>query len=336
MTLTQAAVFTKKGIVIFIGLIILGIIFKVIFDFGYKVYRSYYPPPENIATIQFGKLPKIIFPSSKSTANYTYTLDTKTGGLPQNPNIIKIYFIPQTGVSLLSADRSKALAQKLGFEVGPENLSSVQVRFKDQKGSNLTIDLPTGNFSFDRSAELDPNESLQNNVLPEADALVNDFKTYLGGKDLLNDQLKTGRSNVVYDGPSRAEATKATVSLWPQDIDELPIVTPDFAHGLIKVTMTRSRIEPTRFSKLNYYYWPIEETTFSTYPLKSTQTAFEQLKAGGGYFSLEPPSNQASITSVSLAYYQSTDYSPYLQPVYVFAGSNFAAYVPAIDSAQIQ
>lgn len=335
MTLTQAAVVTKKGIVILVGLIVLGFTFKLLYDFGYQIYRHYYPPAEDLPNMKFGKLPKISFPASKSTANFTYSLDTKTGGLPQSPKLIKVYFIPQAGVSLLSPDRSKSLAARFGFISGPENVSPVQVRFKDDKGASMTIDLPTSNFSFDRLAEIDPKQD-SGQAISSSDELVKDVQRFLENKQLLPDDLQDARSSVYYNAGSQAESDRAEVTFWPKDIDQLPVVTSDFRYGLVKVTVYKALNEATHFPKIDYYYWPVDATTFATYSLKSPEQAFEQLKAGGGYFSLEPPSNQASITNVSLAYYESQDYSPYLQPVYVFAGSNFAAYVPAIDSSQIQ
>lgn len=333
MTLTQAAVFTKKGVVIFIGLVILAGIFKLLFDFGSNLYLQYNPPPEAEPDLKFGKLPRINYPASKSSSNYTYSLDTKTGNLPQNPKMIKIYFIPQAGVSLLSSERSKQLAEKLEFTGQSEVISATQIRVKNQADSSVVIDLPTGNLTFDRTKEI-PTDNQVEGLLPTPEDLVSDFRGYLGGAGLMKPQITSGRSNVVYSGPSRAESDRATVSIWPNNLDELSYVTPDYNHGLIKAVVTKHG--QVRYAKLDYYFWQIDESSFATYPLRSVQQAYEELKGGNAYISIEPPAKQVSITDVSLGYYQSQDYTPYLQPVYVFSGPNFAAYVTAVDASQIQ
>ncbi|MBI4040168.1 hypothetical protein HY389_02330 [Candidatus Daviesbacteria bacterium] len=333
MNLTQTAKLTKRGLIVLAALIFLGITGKV----GYQIwYTNFYlpslPPKIELPENKFGVLPPVNFPKSDlKSSNYTYSIDTATGGLPQTPKLVKVYFLPQAGVSLLAPDRSKDLATKLGFSNGPQILSQTQYKFSDDSGGNLTIDLNTGNFSFERpiaSASAD----LQNNTLPDPPQLIANFKNYLQGKNLLPDGLKDGRSQVNYNGNSQSDAQTASVTLWPADIDKLPIITPA-QQGLITVTVTKARDETKKFVKLNYTYWPVDKTTSSTYSIKTAQRAFDELKTGSAYMIKQPPKNQVSISSVYLAYFESADYPIYLQPVFVFEGPDFMAIIPAVTAS---
>ena len=137
---------------------------------------------------------------------------------------------------------------------------------------------------------------------------------------ILNQELKTSTAKV--DG--------RIISIWPGDINKIKIVTPDFKHSLIRAEASQSALIVDDFSKINFTFWPIDQTSFSTYPIKTTAQALEDLKKGSGIVILEPKGVQVSITSVSLAYFESENYNPYLLPILVFEGPNFVAYVPAI------
>ena len=69
-----------------------------------------------------------------------------------------------------------------------------------------------------------------------------------------------------------------------------------------------------------------------TYPLRSSEQAFADLKGGKGLLiSAAQPNGEIKIKKVFLAYYDPDIYQEYMQPVYVFLGENkFVAYVPAV------
>ena len=83
---------------------------------------------------------------------------------------------------------------------------------------------------------------------------------------------------------------------------------------------------------MQFINFPIDTTTYATYPIKTAETAYNDLKTGKGIVILQPPKAQVSISSVYLGYFISDKYTPYLQPIYIFEGQNFVAYVPAISS----
>ncbi len=330
MTLTQASSITRKAIIFFIIFCILGISGLV----GLNIYKQYQlknkPPKIEPPEMKFGALPAPIFPTSQiSSSNFSYSLDTATGGMPETPRLIKVYFIPQSGISLLAPEKAKQLAESFGFSIGPQVLPEGSYQFTDNSGGSLIIDLETSNFRFQKNAT----PSAEAKELPDQNQLVSLLKNYLSSKNLLPEELKNGKNNVVYNNTNAQNSQSAVISLRSADFDKLPIVNPDLQNGLIKATAMRTLDENNKFNKLDYIYWTIDNTTSSTYPLKNPNEAFDDLRSGKGYVALEPQKTQVSISSVYLAYFESENYSPYLLPVFIFEGPQFAAFVSAINSS---
>lgn len=327
MTLTQTAILVKQIITISFIAIVLGITSLV----GYQIWHAYYlahlPPIEEKPDTKFGLLPQIDFPKSAvSTSNFSYSLDTTTGGLPKvgiDPGfekIIKIYFITQTFASLLSSEKSESLAEKFGILNTPDILSETKYKFRDNN-KTLLVDLDNGNFSYLRQA------TISAKITPDEDnILASDFKQVLSNLGVLKEDLKNGRSKVML-----LKTETVQISLWPAPIDKKPIFTADFNKSLVTATVLDKADKLETYLSLDFTYYPIDLTTFATYPIKTAEAAFDDLKNGKGVIIIEPVKPQVSLTSVSLGYYLPENYSPYLQPIFVFEGPDFVAYVAAIN-----
>lgn len=346
MTLTQTAILTKQIITITILAIILGIASFV----GYKIWYAYYlstlPPVEEKPDTKFGILPAPNFPkSSVSSSNFSYALDTTTGGLPKVgqdsgfEKIIKVYFVTKLYASLLSGEKAGTLAQKFDIQNPPEILSEVSYSFKD-KEKTLDLDLDTGNFSYINEATPSSKESLD-----EDEKLVVDFENILGSLGVMKEELKKGRTKVsilklegnkLIPTQLRTEAQAAQISLWPKALDKKSIFSSDFNKALVSATIINSSSNLENYLSLNFIFWPIDETIFATYPTKSPEDALADLKEGKGTVIIQPIKPQVSITSIYLGYYLSESYSQYLQPIYVFEGPQFVAYIPAVAAEFIQ
>lgn len=326
MTLTQTAILTKQVIIISA----IGLILSIAGFIGYNMWRAYYlahlPPVEEKPDIKFGLLPQLNFPKSDvSSSNFSYSLDTTTGGLPKIgvdagfEKFIRVYFVTQSFATLLSPDRSQALAEKFNFSSPPEILSETKYKFEDLEKS-LLVDLDTGNFSYTKEATISAKPSSDDDS-----KLVADFKQMLSFLGIFKEDLGTGRSKVI-----RPDNQTAQISLWSAPIDKKPIFTADFNKSLINAVVAGSANDIGNYKSLNFTYFPIDTSTFATYPLKMPEAAFDDLKTGKGAIVVVPASPQVSLTSVSLGYYLSDNYSPYLLPVYIFEGPGFVAYVDAI------
>ncbi len=332
MTLTQVAIWTKR--------IIFGSIFLIIAALstlvGLNIYHDYQiskiPPPVEKAEMKFGKLPDLSFPeSSASSSNFSYSISTTTGTLPSVPKFVKVYFIPQAGISLLSSQKSQEIAQSLGFNNGPQILSTTQQRFTDSNNGSLVIDLATGNFEY-QTTPATTAAQLSSQDLSNQSELIQEFKTFLSNKNLLQSDLGSGRGNVIYNLNSEQATSSAQVSIWPSDINSLPIITASDQVGLINAQFDILTQDPNTnpYFNMDYTYWPVDTTTYSTYLAKTADQGLKDLRAGKGFVIEVPTNPQVSITNLYLAYFETKDYSPYLQPVLVFEGPGFKAVVPAV------
>lgn len=338
MTLTETAEFTKKSMIF-----VLIFLFLLVAAWGGYIYYKrfiYVPPPtpEILPDIFFGKLPALkISEASGSAGTYAFSLDTETGSLPVNtPKIIKVYPIASLGTDLLALERSKNLASKLGFIRGPEALSTTQYLFLDKHDGEMVVNLDTGNFKFTHRESTQSSELVKTDGFTDPQTLSRDFKNFLLTNELLKEQLKEGRTKVVYEKNSKDESSFATVFLWQDDVEKTPIVTEKFTEGLIKGIVNKSRDRDQRFLILDYTFWPIDLLSGHTYPIITPDEAYDKLQTQQAKIIVKPLNIRVSITKVYLGYYLSKEYQPFLQPVYVFEGDNFVAYVPAVKEDQIE
>ena len=328
MTLTQTAILTKQVITISVITLILGIISFI----GYKIWYSYYlstlPPVEEKPDTKFGILPTPAFPSSSvSSSNFSYTLDTTTGSLPKlgDPGfekVIKVFFIISPFASFLSPDRSQALASKFGIGNFPQVLSETSYSFED-RGRILTVNLDNGNFTYVNKEAT--NSGIER--LDDSEKLISDFKETLNTLAIFKEELREGRSKVI----TKVSPTfSAQLSLWQKNVNGKQIFTQDFNKALVNADILGSARSLEKYSSLNFTFWQVDENTFATYHTKFPADALNDLKSGKGTIIIEPPKPQVSITSVYLGYFLSDNYSQYLQPIYIFEGPQFVAYVSAI------
>lgn len=326
MTLSQTAIIAKQVITVsIITLIVLTISF-----IGYKIWYGYYlahlPPVEEKPDVKFGILPLPDFPKAAvSSSNYSYSVDTTTGNLPKIgvdkgfDKLIKVYFVTKTFASLLSGEKSQKLAEKFNITTKPKILTETKYEF-EENGKTLSIDLDSGNFAFKQEASPSGQESLN-----EDSKLTDDFKNILSNLGVLKEDLAKGKSKILN------EEQTSQISIWPAAIAGKDIFTAQFNTSLVNAVVFDSASDLKNYLSLDFTYYPIETSTFATYPIKTTEQAFEDLKIGKGVVIIESEKPNVSITSVSLGYFLPEKYNPYLQPIFVFEGPNFVAYVSAIS-----
>lgn len=343
VTLTQTAILAKQVIALAIITIIVGIVGFVSYKIWYAYYLSTIPIAEEKPDTKFGLLPPPDFPrSSVSSSNFTYTLDTSTGNLPKVgvdsgfEKIIRVYFVTPSFATFLAPERSQTLAQKLGILTAPQILSETEYQFVEGN-KKLTVNLDTGNFKFIREASTSGKIALD-----EDDKLVSDFKKILKTLDAFKLELDKGRTKItllktdsgnLIPTTLRSETEAVRISLWPEELDSKPIFTPNFNQSLINAVVVKSANNIENYFALDFSFYPVDINTYATYPSKTAEEAFEDLKSGKGTVILEPNSPQVSITSVYLGYYLAENYNPYLQPIFVFEGPQFVSYVSAINSS---
>lgn len=341
MTLTEASALTKKGLIVAAITIFIVLATWGIWHYYYNyIYLPGLPPVVEKPTLAFGPLPKLKFPDpTVASSNFSYSLDTETGGLPEKlPELFKVYSVAQLATDLLALDRAKNLAGALEFNKNPEAISATQYRFIDDiNGGELIVDLDTGNFKFRKNYATSSGDNFERiEDFINEDKQSQSFKNFLSSRELLKDQLKNGRTRVTYNNPVKKDSNQLTLNLWQENVENIPIITPKFNEGLIKTVATNNRDLNKKYIFMDYIFWPIDFNNFGTYPIKKVDEAFEELKNGEGFIAIEPLRGNVSISKIYLAYYLSEEYTNYLQPVYVFEGSNFAWIVQAVKSEFVE
>ena len=344
MTLTQTAILVKQIIFITAIFVILSIIAFIAYQTAYNYYISRRPPPEERPNNKFGQLPALDFPQSiVSGSKFSYSLDTATGNLPRLgqdpkfPKIVKVYFINKPVATLLSPDRGIEFAKKFNITTPPQVLSETAYRFY-QEGKTLTLELDTKNFKFANTGV-----TASNQILPNDKNLSDGFRGLLSNLGVLQKDLQEGPAKItllkedagkLVPTNARSEARFANVSLWPKAIVGNLIYSPKYDVSLISALVTGSSNGIENYYSIEYTYWSIDTTILATYAAKPLDQAFEELKSGQAAVILEPGTANVSITNIIPGYFLPEKYTSFLQPIYIFEGPQFIAYVGAMDTSK--
>lgn len=345
MNLTKTAILVKQIIFFTVIFIITGIITFVGYQAAYNYYVSRRPIPEEQPNNKFGPLPPLDLPKSVvPSSSFTYSLDTTTGNLPkigQDPNfkrINKVFYINKSVATFLSPDRAEEFARKFNITNPPQILSETLYRFF-QDDKTLTVELDTQNFKF---ANIRATPS--NQLLPSDRDLIEGFRGILSNTGVLKEELRDGPGKVtllleekgkLLPTNARSEAKYAHISLWPKSVDGKLIFSPKFNVSLVSALVVGSSGNLANYLSIEYTYWSVDTTNFATYAAKSLEKAFEELKSGQGTVIIEPGSPNISITAVSPGYYLPENFTSFLQPIYIFEGPQFVAYVGALDASRV-
>ncbi|QQS38867.1 hypothetical protein IPM62_05825 [Candidatus Woesebacteria bacterium] len=347
LTLTSASIVSRK----FIRYAVISIIAIVIIRFtilsGINLYERFFPDPPPEATVKFGKLPALSLPnnaqSEEDVCRLVYNLETASGSLPVLYQQTNVYYMPKPISSIGALEKANTIARDLGFNSeGRELVETVFLFTKANSPSSLNINIVTRAFSISYDVNSDP--QVFNQIPPQAENAVSAVKGLLGRAGLINDyklgptktQLLRVESGKLVKAISQSEANIVKVNLYREKYGvtqfELPAVTPDPDESNVWFLMSNSSGN-VQIIAGEYHYFPLDKNKFSTYPVKTAEQAFEDLKnCKGGIAKIgDNYDGEIKIRNVYLAYYDYGQYIEYYQPVVVFEGENdFVAYVPAV------
>lgn len=343
-SLTQASIYARKVIrygVFFVLFLIFG---RIFLNTGIKVYRKIFPAQTPPPTVKYGKLSKIPFPENGITSKLTYTLETAEGDLPTNiPSQAKVYFMPKTSANLLSLDTAKSKAKALGFSTNAQQITDAIYKFGHPNfPSVLLMNIITETFSVsynlveDRSPiELKP---------PVAETAATNYKKFLSSGNLLptdltgtvtHDFLKVSNGELI-SALSLSEASFIKINLFRKNYDNLPCMTGNPNQANVWAIISGSTNPAQQIIASEYHYHAVDETQFSTYPIKTPAEAFTELQNGQAFIAslgLNKDGGGLKIRNIYLAYFDPESVTEYFQPIYVFEGDNgFIAYLPAVTS----
>jgi len=348
-SLTSISISARKIIRYGVYTIILILILRFAFNISTAIFKILFPPKEPKPTVAFGKLPKLSFPNPEEhkLKGVSYTLEIATGGLPKLPNQAVVYFMPPIQSDIGVVEKAKKIAQSLGFnpdgKVLIESIPNLYVFEKANSPSKLTMNIVSGEFSI--SYNLNQNPAILRDMATSPESAINLVQSLLKGAGLLNQDLEKGpitheflryeQGNFV-PAISQSEANAVKVNLFRRGFEsrgqDIPSITPTMPEANIWFLIVgRSR----QIIAGEYHFFPIDNGKNATYPLKTAEEAFEELKNGEGFIT-NPKSvvgSSVTIRKVYLSYYDAGQYSEYYQPVVVFEGdNNFYGIIPAVKS----
>ena len=339
--LTQVSIITRKiiryGIYSVIGIIILrGAILGAI-----HLYRYFFPPPPPPPTVAFGKMPKLPFPERDVPSNLKFRLETPIGSLPNLPYTAKVFYMPRISPTLLSLDYAQKKALNLGFDGEQNQITETVYSFKNSRyPSELKISIVSGVFSISYNLAEDPSPLTKKPPTPEVAATR--ARAFLSRSDLLTKDLSSGSTktepvrlndNKIIGAVSLSDANFVKVNFFRKDYDGYPSVTPDPNEANIWLIVSGETQREKEIIAGEYHYFPVDETKYATYPIKTAQQAWEELNQQKAFIaSLGDNQNQEiTIRRIYLAYYDAGVQTSFYQPIVVFEGDKgFKAYLPAI------
>lgn len=345
-SLTQVSILSRKIIRYSIYTIILIVIVRYSYLIGTTIYRKYFPEPPPPPTICFGKLTPIPFPEKNVQKDLVFTLETVDGKLPKLPPQQTVYFMPKSISTIKSLDSAKQKAASLGFNPNGTELVETVYLFKHNSApATLSLNIVTGIYSI--GYDLNSKPSILEGMPPDPQTATSLAKTYLSRAKSLPGDL-TGQITNEYlriqDGKlvpanSLSDANITKINFYRKNYNELPNVTSVVNQANIWFMLTGAKASGDQVYAAEYHYFNVDENKSCTYPSKTAEEAWEELKSGKAYFANIDEKAQGNVTirKVYSAYYDPNQYTEYYQPVIVFEGDDgFVSYVPAISSDYLQ
>lgn len=314
-----------------------GIIIFLFFQGGIFIQKVFFPEPPAPPEEKFGKLPEIIFPETSNPSS-EYRVNTVSGKLPFFSDRIRVYKLAQNEASITALKTARDDAFKMGFIDNQTAVTTSSYSWTNpETQSILTLNIISHNFTITSDLSSNPlfatGQTLtQENAIENTTQII---KT-LGANTEDIDFSKTQVANFAIQNGAftnsdpllQEQATKIT--LFQNPVDKIPIYYPIYNDSILffYLSFINGKTEVVEASYIHKYPNLSES---STYPLKSTTQAFEELKKGNGFIVNPTTDDIIDITDVSLGYY--IDESPdqkFLMPIIVFKGkNNFEAYVQA-------
>lgn len=380
MTLTQTAkafrVALASVFMVFIGILLVRV--------GLDVYHVFFPPtdkpvgPGPTPSVLFGKLPPLeIEPLGVNLQGaYTFQLDLVEAELPTEPTQAPVAPILRSPYGFLTSERAKELVGRFGLLTGQEQRLSATEAVWSAPNETLRLNEQSLNFTYKYDFRANPQALTTGAFATQEQArefAVNQLKNLqlLGGgssfsgargKDLANGHknvsLLSYQSGQLDLAPSISQTSIYRLDFYREPFNDYPMLSPKFNQAQVFALVTGNQQRP--LMELNYTYWVVNRSQVGTYPIITSQQAWQSLQQKPNEYLVflgdlqegplaetpaSPRMQMFKVRQVYLAYYEPAEPQSYLQPIWVFEGKatlvdgtelDWAAYVPAIDSGWIQ
>ncbi|MBU3935497.1 hypothetical protein KJ909_02375 [Patescibacteria group bacterium] len=343
-SLTRVAYVSRKIIKYGGGGLLIFVIFWSIATGAIRAYRAKNPAIE-APTVRYGLLPKTAFPE-KEFSKKEFRQELANDAFPQFASQTKIYVIYRPSRDFLALEEDKKVAASLGFIEEPKQIKYGVYEFENRNlRQTLTMNVLEGSFVL-KYPYLDDQTLLAPGKVPNKNEAIAIASGYLETSGKLDEKLKEGEKKVEYwridyDGlkvaSSLSEANVARVDFFRKNLDDLPIVGIQVNRAPVSVLVSGSEVASKKVVEVNYKSVMIDEESYSTYPIKPIEEAWKDLQSGNYWPASDSQEKTVAIRNVYLAYFEPVVLTNFLQPIFVFEGSdNFVAYVTAVTDSQIE
>jgi hypothetical protein len=310
-----------------------------------KVYlaaHTPYVPP----TVRFQILPKIVFPDKKFERK-EFSLELPNDTYPKFKDQAKVYVIYRSKSVIGELEAAKKTAALMGFRKEPTEIKTGIYEFADSlTNRTLTMNVLSGNFnlSYPYLADqllLNPDE------MSDKAGAVSVAKSFLQQAGKMYPDLEEGENKISYwkiafgglkETPGLNDANLVRVDFFRKKLDgNQEMVTDDLSKASVSVLVSGSSLAAKKIVEVEYKYINVDVSAPSTYPIKTPEAAYEDLKMGYYWPAKDSEAKSTVIRKVTLAYFEPVTPAQFLQPVYVFGGDGgFTAYVPAVTDKWVQ
>ena len=355
MSLTEASYYFRKylpfAVVAFLILLIVFYIFKLLF-----IYLGTLSQPKTISYyeiqgIEGFKLEKPQFFDNKlatSSQDLKYVLDNPEGRPIDASSAAYVYYVPPTAGKIENKTKAENIAAQPQFGFAKSTMKKV-LNSKEYKYTfsdmyrKLDIDLT--NFNFTYKYEMKRNKQLFTKVkIPSETAIKDAAIDFLKKIDKYPEELAQGTMNIIYINYSQStdtstvvkrskDANLVEVDFFRADISVLKVVTPTYFNSQNYVIFIPTEDGNNLMSAQVRFFAKSDDLT-GVYALKTGEEAWQNLATGSANVVYNGSDKKTiTIRKMELHYYDPDVYQQTIQPVYVFLGDNFAAYVPALKES---
>lgn len=345
LTLTQATDETRT--IIKWILVVIAAVFLVLMmiNFGKIAKEMLFPTPPPPPTVTFGKLPPIQFPKNATDQKFSYTLNTISGTLPSFPDRAVIVKIDHSSPNLLALQKTQDRVTKIGFTKTGKAISDILYAWNDPQSPyrKLTFNILTSDFHMTSEIFTD-SQILAGSYLPNEQQAKINVSQFLEKLDLLPTEIDDEKTKITLLEIKNLQLTPATslsksqiirVDLFQKDYAKLPVYYPHPPFSTMSFFIG-SLDRTSDVVMADFTYQKISSTS-ATYPIKTAQQAYDELKNGDAYIAAYY-GNKSTITikNIFLGYYLGEAFQEYLMPIVVFEGDDgFFAYVLATQDLWI-
>lgn len=335
-----------RSVLKWLAISVIAIIFiYILINIATTLKNQYFPTPPPAPTVTFGQLPAITFPKTNQPKNLSYALDTISGIFPDFSNEATVFQFSPTSPNLNNLLQAESFLSQTEFKQTPTPISETLYKWNAATAFNKTLTLNLLTYDFQLSSDylqnpsmLTPGNLTENNSTDKTQTFLNTLNIPLDNfnQDKTLVTFYTIENGVLSPTDSPANATIARVDLFYKDVDKLPIYFSNPLHSDIYFLIGYTA-NGTEIIDANFINKKISDTT-ATYPIKTAQQAFEELKQGQAYIaSYDPNFKNIKINNFYLGYYLDNSTKDYLMPIIIMTGdNNFYAYVSAVSYSWIK